>query len=190
MLTHPYIMFDGESAGGATPPANPSSGSSNPPANPPAAPPAGEQSEVEKAYAKLREAERERDQLKGTVAQYEREKLPEAERVKAERDTEKQRADAAEQKLADHILRASVTEAARKAGFRAPSVATDLLMFRQVDLGSDAKIKSALDSLAQEDSGLVNGAPPSGGPINPQTGNPAPGEAGFNSIIRSAAGRR
>jgi hypothetical protein len=189
---NPYYLtfFEGEAGGGGGTGGSgnpPQSGSTPPPANNP--PATGGDDPVAKAYEKLREAEKERDQLKAQVTQFEREKLPEADRAKQEAADAKARAEKAEAELAETKTRVKAEKVATQAGFRAPGVAVDLLMFRKVDLSTDAKITSALNDLAKEDPGMVGTPPPSGGPINPQNGQQPVGNSGFNAAIRSAAGR-
>jgi hypothetical protein len=175
------IVFDGKESGGG--------GGGNPP---------DPNSEVAKAYEKLRQAESERDRLKAenrTLKQNADQNTVEelqkrVQTLESERDTAVKERDEARGEFGQFKTRIDVEKAARDAGFRSPGVAVDLLMFRKADLTDQGKITKALTDLAQEDPGMVTSAPPSGGPVNPQNGDKNnSGGSGFNQAIRAAAGR-
>lgn len=175
----PLITYEGEGTGSG-------GGSAAPPAN---TPPQGE-SEVEKAYRKLRDAEAENRTLRAENSRLTAENAN-IETLTKDKDALEKRATEAEGKLGTLTTEQSVTAKATELKFRSPKLALDILRGRQADLSDENKIKTALEGLAKEDASMVGPAtppPPSGGQITPQNGSDETG-ANFNTAIRQAAGR-
>lgn len=180
------LMFDGDAGGG--------SGDPPPPADPPKDPPPdATQSEVEKAYAKLREAEKERDQVKAKLTRMEREGLSEVDQLKSENEDLKAEVAGLTMKLDEHDHDAVIDKVADALKFRNKAVARALAKeaVGAEDRGDEGKVRKALETSAKEDPTLVGEKPPppSGGPIEPGGNSGEGGSAGFTQDIRQAAGR-
>lgn len=186
---HPEFLFEGDAGGGGGAATTEPPASTDPPeTGKQGGEPEGENDAVAKAYAKLRAAEKERDDAVKKATKLERDKMDENERLKAEKaDAEAELAKAREE-LTKVTTRTNVLARATAKGFNDPEVALALLRERGVELDTDAKIDKALVDLGNEKKHLVGTAPPSGGPITPQT-SPTGGNAGVNAAIRAAAGR-
>lgn len=143
------------------------------------------ESEVEKAYAKLRAAEDREKQKDAELRRLKNEALPEADRVKQENE---------ELKAANATLTADLTKyagerIAASKGFIDPEAAIAILTSRGTDISTKDKANKALDDLGKEKTGMVGQAPPSGGPVNPANTNTPGGNQGMNQEIRRQAGR-
>lgn len=191
---HP--LWEGEGGGsgsGSGDPANP--GAATPPANPPADPPRSgpSQEDLDKAYTKLREAEAERDRFKTENRTLKSKDLPDSEKLKAENDDLKTEIAGLRTQVAETAVASKLTSKARELGYKKPDAAMGLLRsLAGVDpstLDTDDKVDKALRDLASSEEYLVDVPPPSGGPVNRETGKPSAGNAGFNQAIRQAAGR-
>lgn len=177
--TVPSFTYEGDAGGGG-------GGGS---VVPPTPNPHGE-TEIEKAYRKLRDAEAENRTLRAENSRLTAENAN-IETLTKDKDALEKRATEAEGKLGTLTTEQSVTAKATELKFRSPKLALDILRGRQADLSDENKIKTALEGLAKEDASMVGPAtppPPSGGQITPQNGSDETG-ANFNTAIRQAAGR-
>jgi hypothetical protein len=168
----------------ADPPVNPPV---NPPKDPPVNPPKDDaQAAVDAAYAKLREAEKERDRLAAIVKKGERSGMEETERLKAEAEDARNEAAALQEKLDEIEWRGTVQEVATTLKFRNAAMA---LKFVDKD-STDAKaIKKDLEAAIKDIPELVKSdAPPP--PVNDGTKNTNGSENDrMNAALRKAAGR-
>lgn len=128
-----------------------------------------------------------------TLKDLQRNALPEGERLKAENEELKNQISTLNGKISTLQLGGTVEEKARELGFTKPARALKALqVFTDVDitsLDSADKVEKALKDLAESENDLVSTPPPSGGPINPASGQSPAGNAGFNAAIRARAGR-
>lgn len=154
----------------------------------------GADGEVAKAYEKLRQAESERDAKDKELKDIKRNQLPEVDRLKQENEDLKTRNTALESDKTDlskKLRVGAVERIARDKNFADPEVAVALLNQRGADYSDDAKAGKALDELATAKPGLTTTPPPSGGPVNQNTGGEGtePANQAINAEIRSRAGR-
>lgn len=144
------------------------------------------QAAVDAAYAKLRDAEKERDRLKGELTKAQRKDLEENERLKAELEDARLEAASLQEKV-DRAERAKTIEAiATTMKFKKPAVAS---RFVDSDVTDEKGIKDALKEAIKDIPELVgDGAPPP--PINnDDKNNNGSQNARMNAALRKAAGR-
>lgn len=145
-----------------------------------------DQSAVDKAYEKLREAEDREKQVIRENKQLKEKDLPEAQRQAAE--AEALRTENSD--LKNQLQQFAAEKVAALKGFVDPEAAVAVLLARKVDISDKDKAEKALINLADEKKNMVSGEmPPSGGPVQPQRGSTPTGNAGMNAEIRRAAGR-
>lgn len=141
----------------------------DPPADPPAADPpetGATQAEVDKAYAKLREAEKARKAAEDKLAAQARAKAEEEGRFKELAEQEKARADRLEAEQQQAEQRRHAERSARDMKFKDGDYALYLLAQQGVDFADPQKVREGLESLAKDRTDLIAGhvPPPSGGP--------------------------
>lgn len=144
------------------------------------------QAAVDAAYAKLRDAEKERDRLKGELTKAQRKDLEENERLKAELEDARLESAALQEKV-DRAERARTIETiATTMKFKKPAVAS---RFVDSDVTDEKGIKDALKDAIKDIPELVgDGAPPP--PINnDDKNNNGSQNARMNAALRKAAGR-
>lgn len=186
---YPFFVMeedDGAGSGGTTAtvdPANPGAAPQTPPA---ASETDAKDPEVEKAYGKLRDAEKERDTLAKKVKALEDKDKTELEKVQSDLAAATDQITSLTGELAGYKNSETVVTAARELGFRDPSKAAKLVNASELD--TPEKAKTALTAVASDFPELVGERPPSGGPINPTTTNQPGGNAAINQQIRAAAG--
>lgn len=141
-------------------------------------------SEVAKAYEKLRTAEQERDTFKKQAGKA-RSLEEENSTLKTENAELKT---TAQREASSRVLSAK----ARELNFHRPERAFNALQaYTDVDpltLAKEDDVEKALRDLAKNEPHLVGQVPPSGGPVHPASSQEG-GNAAVNRAIRSAAGR-
>lgn len=143
------------------------------------------QAEVDKAYAKLRDAEAERDKYKADLTKVQRTGMGDLERAQQEAEDAKLEAATLKEQLDDIEWRGEVAEVAKAMKFKKPEAAR-----RFVDKSSrtTAEIRKALKDAVSDIPELVGeGTPPP--PINDDKKNGGGENGRMNSMIRQAAGR-
>jgi hypothetical protein len=132
------------------------------------------QAEVDKAYAKLREAETARKALEQQLAERARKDAEEQGRFQELAQTERERAERLEAEKATETSRRHAEQTASSLKFKDAGYALYLLNGQNVDLTDAAAVRSALDGIAQARPDLVAGhvPPPSGGPAGGSKGEP------------------
>lgn len=124
------------------------------------------QAEVDKAYEKLRVAEKARKAAEDKLAEQARKKAEEEGRFKELAEQEKARADALEAKQQQDEQRRNAERSARDMKFKDSDYALYLLSQQGVDLADPQKVREGLEGLATDRKDLIAGhvPPPSGGP--------------------------
>lgn len=144
------------------------------------------QAAVDKAYEKLREAEKENRELKARVTAGERAKMDDLEKAKAEAADRAAEAGVLQGRLDDIERKADITELAKTMKFKKPEAAA---RFVPAEAKTTKQIKAALEEAVEDIPELIGtGAtpPPVNGPGGGPTGSP---NQRMNSMLRRAAGR-
>lgn len=124
------------------------------------------QAEVDKAYAKLREAEKARKVAEEKLAEQARQKAEEEGRFKEIAEQEKARADRLEAEQEQAEQRRNAERSARDMKFKDGDYALYLLAQQGVDFADPVQVREGLEGLAKDRADLIAGhvPPPSGGP--------------------------
>ena len=141
---------------------------------------------VDKAHAKLREAEKERDKLKAELNKATRKDMEETERLKAELEDARLEAASLQDKIDKAERVQTIKNIAEAMKFKKPGVAS---RFVDADVTDEKGIRAALKAAIADIPELVgSGTPPP--PINPDNkDNNGSQNARMNAALRKAAGR-
>lgn len=161
----------------------------DPPADPPKDPPGSttppSQEDLDKAYEKLRDAERERDRLNALVKKGERAGMEENERLKAEADDARNEAAALQEKLDGIEWEGDVTNIAKQLKFKKPEMGKRFVDKTTTD---PKKIKRELEDAIKDLPELAGtGEPPP--PVNDPNKPGGSENDRMNAALRAAAGR-
>lgn len=143
------------------------------------------QAAVDAAYAKLRDAEKERDRYKADLTKAQRNSMGDLEKAQAEAEDARLEAAALQEKL-DKIERdETISEYAKSMKFKNPEKAA---RFVPADATDAKSIRAALKEATKDIPELVtSGAPPP--PVNGGGGDGGSVNSRMNAAIRQAAGR-
>lgn len=143
------------------------------------------QAAVDKAYEKLREAEKENRELKARATAAERAKMDDLEKAKAEAADRAAEAGVLQGRLDEIEWRGNVEEIATSMKFKKPRVA---VRFVPTEAKTTKQIKAALTEASEDIPELIGtGATPP--PVNPGGGSAGSPNQRMNSMLRRAAGR-
>lgn len=144
------------------------------------------QAAVDAAYAKLREAEKERDRLAAEVRKRDRAGMEETERLKAEAEDARNEAAALQEKLDQIEWKGTVEDIAKGLNFKKPSYAT---RFVETTTTDPKAIKKELEAAIKDIPELAGSATPPP-PVNDDVKNNTGSENDrMNNALRAAAGR-
>lgn len=190
-------LFDTDTPPGGAPPADPPADppatppvETPPPAEPPADPPANPtQEDLNKAYAKLREAEKERDRLREAEKKREQEEMTELERANARiKEMEEQ----AERNLAA-MRRTNLVSALRDPSLEIAPDAVSLVADKlDVDYNEDGEPLDVADAVKTflEAHPSLKARPAGGGGPGSSPTNPAAGRSGGTPTMTQEEARR